>query len=204
MAQRTTLKWQKGKRRFRCPQPRQPHVSWGSGKCPASPRGNGPAAGIPAPAAAASRGPRWGTAGTCRQETPSKPSRPTPALLRARSRGRASLMGCPFSSTPRRCVTPRGEKTSPAFQRSTLTVLWSALNNRGAPWLHRDAPISMRVGCWSGRDCQARQGHSHSISPDHSHPRHHQTNRLRFCQRPLDARGRRRDGCPPTKGLGLP
>lgn len=93
LAQRRTPKRQKGKRHFHCPQLRRPHVSWGSGKCPASRRGNGPAIGIPAPAAAASQGPRWGMAGTCGQETPSKIPWPIPALLRASSQGRASLMG---------------------------------------------------------------------------------------------------------------
>lgn len=98
---------------------------------------------------------------------------------------------------PMPCYTP-GEKTSPALQRSTPKVLWPAPNNQGDPWPCRGAPVPTRVGCWSGRDGQAHQGHSRSVSPDHSHPRHHQSNRLLFCQRPLDARGRRHDGCPPA------
>lgn len=50
----------------------------------------------------------------CRgQEAPSKAPWPAPALLRARSRSRASLMGPPFGSTPQSCVTPRGRNPPP-------------------------------------------------------------------------------------------
>lgn len=127
---------------------------------------------------------------------------PSPALCQ--QPGQSVPNGVTIRQHPPMLLYTLGEKTSPALQRSTPKVLWPALNNRGAPWLCRDDPILAKVGCWSGRDGQARQGHSRGLYPDHSHPQRHQSNQLHFCQTPSDTQGRRYDGHPPTKGLGLP
>lgn len=147
---------------------------------------------IPAAAAVAARGPRWGHGDVLAGGTERCPW-PTPAPLRARGRGRASPRGDPWAA-----LHPGGGNRLPP----------------AAPWqclASSREPLSSRRTLPSPRQSDAGAGGmaehvkvipTASLQPIPTPSSATATSRLR--RRPLGAGGRRREGPLPAQGLGLP